>query len=376
MIIRITESREKGEATSESFLDNRFDVLSRSGLAPTEALLIRALPTLRAPGEILIIGNRTGACAMIASRLFEPARVALSTLDCHHHAAILANLALNPFTYATARCEADLPQTARHDLVLFQLSRESMPAELVLDLLQQVHGALRDKGTCVVSAEEEIPWLATQMKKVFGACSLHGPDNGGTLLVAQKKGPLRKTKDYTAHFTMTFPNGRSVALMSRPGVFSHRRVDEGAQALAEVAITQPGDRILDMGCGCGSIGIPLALNEPTAEITFLDSHSRAVQATEQNCVANGLTRYRVLLGDRGLEEGCGFTLFVGNPPYYSKNRISDLFITTAHRCLEKDGRAYLVARTAKSLADTMKSVFGNVEILRRRNYEIARSVKS
>ena len=153
-------------------------------------------------------------------------------------------------------------------------------------------------------------------------------------------------------------------------------MDEGAQALAEVAVTQPGDLILDMGCGCGSIGLSLAVNQPTAEVVFLDSHARATAVTELNCQANNLARYTVILNDQGVPDENRFTLFVGNPPYYSNDRISDLFIHTAFQCLKSGGRAYIVAKKAEHNTALMMELFGNAEILHRRNYEITRSVKS
>jgi 16S rRNA (guanine1207-N2)-methyltransferase len=174
---------------------------------------------------------------------------------------------------------------------------------------------------------------------------------------------------------MTLPHGLPVTLATIPGVFAHRRVDPGAQALAEVVLTEPGDAILDMGCGCGSVGISLARNQPTASVCFVDSHSRAVAIAEENCRVNGITRCSFVLSDQGLPPDPCFTLFVGNPPYYSNNRIADLFIRTAHATLVQGGRAYLVAKNVSHYVDYMKALFGEVEILHRRGYEIARAVK-
>lgn len=377
MIIRITDPPGYGTAVSESFLENRFDVVSRSGLHITETHLINALPTLSHPARMLILGNRTGTLGMIANRFHDDLAVVVSSLDIFHHHAIERNLARNPFISVTARCEPDIPERDLFDTVCLQLSAGGMADELILDLLQQSHLALRKDGTLMVAAEEDIPWLAEHMKKSFGTCSLRGTEQTSTLLVSRKKKELKKLKDYRAEFTMTTPGGKAVQLVTRPGVFAHRRVDEGAQALAEVALTKPGDTILDMGCGCGSIGLTLAVNQPSARVCFVDSHSRAVQATEQNCRANGLTDYKVILNDEGPPPDMGgFTLFVGNPPYYSNDRISDFFIQTAYKSLLSGGRAYVVGKKAAHNAEMMKALFGNSEIIHRRGYEIAKSVKS
>lgn len=376
MIINITGLDEARDSVSESFLENRYDVISRSGLSITEMQLIGALPQIPVPGKMLILGNRSGVLGMIASRFYPDVSVTVSSLDIFHHHAIERNLGRNPFTYVTARCEAFIPEREYFNLICIQVSRGSMPDELIMDLLQQSHGALTKNGLCVVSAEDDVAWLSEQMKKSFGHCSLRDKSASCTLLVSQKKKELKKIKNYRAEFTMTVPHGSSAQVMTLPGVFAHRRVDEGAQALAEVAETQPNDIILDMGCGCGSIGLSLAVNQPTAEVVFVDSNSRATYATEENCKANKLPHYRVILSDHGLPDKDRFTLFVGNPPYYSHDRISDLFIQIAHQALKTGGRAYIVAKHAEHNAQVMQKLFGNVEIIKRRNYEIAKAIKS
>ncbi len=314
MIIRITDPHE-GSAISETFLDNRFSVVSRSGLSVTEIQLIRALPMLTRPANLLIAGNRNGALGMIATRLHPGLNVVISSLDVFHHHAIERNLARNEPTSITPRCEAYVPERDHFDAVCLQVSKGAMANELILDLLQQSHLALKLGGQCFVAAEDDIPWLTGQMKKMFGQCSIRDRQADSTLLVSVKKQPLKKTKEYRAEFAMTLPQGHAVKLSTIPGVFAHRRVDEGAQALAEVVGSLPGDSILDMGCGCGSIGLSLVKNQLTAEICFVDSNVRATHITEQNCRINGLTRYSVLLSDQGIPDENRFTLFVGNPPY-------------------------------------------------------------
>ena len=376
MLIRITDAPGMGSAVSESFLENRFDIVSRSGLHCTEAHLIGALNLLQHPTRLLVMGNRTGALGMVANRFHPELEVTESSLDLFHHQAIERNLARNPFTTVAPRCESDIPERAHFDAVCLQVSSGAMADELILDLIQQSHLALKPDGTLMVAAEDDIPWLAEHIKKLFGSCSLRGTKETSTLLLARKRKELKKLKEYRAEFTMTTPGGKAVTLITRPGVFAHRRVDGGAQALAEVAASQPGDSILDMGCGCGSIGISLAVNQPTVRICLVDSHARAVDVAEQNCRANGLPDFKVILSAAGPPADECFTLFVGNPPYYSNDRISDFFIQTAFHSLKAGGRAYLVAKHATHQEALMKELFGNAEIIKRRGYEITRAVKS
>jgi 16S rRNA (guanine1207-N2)-methyltransferase len=375
-ICRIADTNGDLETTSQSFLEKRCTVISRSGLNITEAHLTETLPLLAQPTRLLILGNRTGALGMMAAHLHPGLEVVVSSLDLFHHHAVERNLRRNRAARITARCEPYVPERAHYDAVCLQASKGALSDELIQDLLQQGLLALKQGGRCFVAAEEGVPWLAEQMKKLFGNCSIQGRRRTSTLLSGQKKQDLKKLKVYRAEFLMTLPHGLPVTLATIPGVFAHRRVDPGAQALAEVAQSQPEDAILDMGCGCGSVGISLAKNQPTASVCFVDSHSRATAIAEENCRANGITRCSFILSDQGLPPEPRFTLFVGNPPYFSNDRIADLFIRTAYGTLVRGGRAYLVAKNAAHYVEYMKHLFGEAEVLHRRGYEIARSVKA
>jgi 16S rRNA (guanine1207-N2)-methyltransferase len=373
----ITETQADLASTAELFLDEKYEVISRSGLSRTEAHLIEAIPLLPTkPQRLLVLGNRTGAIAMMATHFHHGLEAVVSSLDLFHHHAVERNLLRNPASGVTSRCEPYIPERNCFDAVCLQISKGTTSNELILDLLQQSHLALKTGGRCFVSIEEEAPWVAEHVKKFFSNCSIRGQKKGSTLLMAQKKHELKALKVYQAEFTMTIPNGLPVTLTTLPGVFAHRRVDPGAQALAEVAISQPGDVILDMGCGCGSIGISLAKNQPTASVCFVDAHSRATAITQQNAFNNGLINYTVVLSDQGIPPPPRFTLFVGNPPYYSHDRITDFFIRTAFETLLPEGRAYSVAKNAAHHLDYMKELFGNAEMIHRRGYQIVKSVKS
>ena len=51
-------------------------------------------------------------------------------------------------------------------------------------------------------------------------------------------------------FQVKIGDGPSCRFLSRPGTFSYGRFDNGARALCEVMEIEPGDRVLDLGCGC------------------------------------------------------------------------------------------------------------------------------
>src|SRR5438034_11508286 len=83
--------------------------------------------------------------------------------------------------------------------------------------------------------------------------------------------------------------------MSRPGVFGYGFLDAGGRALTEVMELQPGQRVLDLGCGVGTNGV-LAARQigPDGFVAFADSNVRAISLAELNAKAMGLTSFQAI----------------------------------------------------------------------------------
>lgn len=375
MDIRITDRQGRG-ARKQKLLDGRHTVVSRSGLNPAELQLIDALGAMSAPEAMLILGNRTGVCAMVAKDLFPDADVALHFLDIFHADKVRRNLGDNRCVSVGTRCEPFVQDGGVFDVVMVQATQRGVSGELLADLIQESHQALRLGGRCYVAMDGRFAFVDNLLTRLFGGFSIVSQGKTARCLAARKKADLGKPKDHSSEFTMTMKDRESVHLTTIPGVFAHRRVDDGAQALAEVVDAREGDALLDMGCGCGAVGVAIAKNVDLARAVFVDSHTRAVYATEQNCLRNDIANCEVVLSAGGLDAPDAFTVFVGNPPYFTDYRIAELFVRTAHRDLERRGRAYVVAKTAKWHERFMGELFGNAEVIGRRGYQIVRSVKS
>ena len=141
-----------------------------------------------------------------------------------------------------------------------------------------------------------------------------------------------------------------------------------------------------MGCGCGLVGLLIAtrFNVPQVSsvpkvpffLALVDSHSRAVEAARENAAKFGVEA-EVILSDNGTPARLDgtFDVFVGNPPYYSDYRIAEVFLETAKRALKPGGVCYQVVKNAANLEPVQKKFFPEVEVIRRRNYAILKSIK-
>jgi 23S rRNA (guanine1835-N2)-methyltransferase len=243
--------------------------------------------------------------------------------------------------------------------------------ELKIDMVEQVFHVLRPRGTFVVwSSYEADPFFPGLLKKVFGR--VHSDRAGkGTVFWCQREGD-RPRRRHEITFQARSVGGPSCRFVTRPGVFSYGHFDEGARALTEVMEVRPGDRIVDIGCGCGTNGVFAALQAgPEGHVAFVDSNVRALALAEHNARANGVTDFRTYATCtvEGPAES-SFDVALANPPYYAAGSIAQLFIVRARDLLKPKGRFFLVTRQPNEVAAMVEEAFGAVEALARRGYVI------
>ena len=127
-------------------------------------------------------------------------------------------------------CQPDLPAD-EVDLAIVFCSAHGI-AELSRDLLQQAHDRLAKRGRLIASIDNpEDQWLHDELHKLFDKVTRE-PSDEGVVYSAIKSGPLTKHKNFDAEFVFR-DRDRLITMHSRPGVFSHRRLDTGAAAAAD-----------------------------------------------------------------------------------------------------------------------------------------------
>lgn len=175
--------------------------------------------------------------------------------------------------------------------------------------------------------------------------------------------------------------GHRFTFRTDAGVFSRGKLDRGTELLVEALVIGPGERILDLGCGYGAIGIVAARLSPTGAVVLTDVNERAVGLARTNLAANGIGNAEVRLGP--LYEPVGdmtFDHIVSNPPIRAGRGIVDRIVAEAPSHLQPAGKLWLVARTrqgADALRSRMTQAFGSAEIVKRGSgFKVLRSVKS
>lgn len=269
-------------------------------------------------------------------------------------------------------CEPDLPD-ARHDLVLLPFPRGG-EAELARDLLQQGYARLREGGFLLAATDNKKDSWFQEALKGFPGKAARFPHPGGVVYRLARTAPLKKEKSYRCELAFRH-NGRLIQAVTRPGVFAHRRIDQGARALLDVLDVRHGERVLDVGCGCGAAALGAAGDAAKVEVVGIDANARAVACTEEGAAANALDNVTaVLAAADGYAPDAPFDLVVMNAPYFSDYKIAEHFLTLSERATRPGGRAKVVTKQPKWFAYRMAQRFTQVEQTPLRGYTVVSGI--
>lgn len=314
--------------------------------------------------KTLLVGYK--AADLSAEMLGED--VVCHVLDIYHQHAIE-----KVFPGAHVICSAHLP-VEDWAQIRFRTGPKLMSGELSLDLLQECYALL------LRNEPNANPQSIIKNRQRF-LLDYVGRERDRNDLLDRLRDFPRRQRNFRAQWPASVPGGRKLEFASYPGCFCHRRLDEGGLALAEVAVRELANaepkprKVLDMGCGCGLVGLLIADSVAEIALTMVDSHTRAVEAAVENAERFGIAAETVL-SDNGTDAATDgtFDIFVGNPPYYSDYRIADVFLETAHRALKPGGICYMVCKNAAGLEPVQRRVFPEVEIINRRGYCVLKSI--
>ncbi len=271
-------------------------------------------------------------------------------------------------------CQSDVPQTV-YDMALVPCSIQG-EAELTRDQMQSAFMQLEMGGVLIAAVDNPRDvWLREQFD-AFGEITQVLRNESGIAYACVKRSELKKRKSFDCRFAFR-DQGRLIHVLSRPSVFSHRRLDAGARQLLNATAVKPGMRVLDIGCGAGVVGIALALRAEGISLHAVDSNPRAVQCVLQAAEWNGVTRISTQVASDGVYgEPASFDLAVANPPYYAGNRIAACFVNAADRALKQGGELVLVTKKPGWYQSEIPGTWSRIEIEPMKDYWIVRGRKA
>ena len=171
--------------------------------------------------------------------------------------------------------------------------------------------------------------------------------------------------------------GQRLTFLTDAGVFSKKMIDFGSRVLLSVLDFEAGERVLDVGCGYGPLGLTLA-KAYGVSATMVDINQRALDLAQKNAERNQVSAH--IFQSNVYEKVSGiFDHIISNPPIRAGKQVVHEVISGSYEHLTEGGDLTLVIQKkqgAPSAKSKMEAVFSNCEIVKKdKGYYILRSEK-
>lgn len=169
-------------------------------------------------------------------------------------------------------------------------------------------------------------------------------------------------KTSTAQFQVNI-SGMEMKFITEADVFSPHGADKGTLAMLSVVKLEEQDKLLDLGCGYGLVGIWAAKQLGAEQVVMCDITETAVKVARENCERNGVN-VAVYQSDglKDLPQELRFTKILSNPPYHEDFSVPKGFIEFGYKRLVPGGMMYMVTKRKDWYYNKLKTVFGGVRV--------------
>jgi len=158
-------------------------------------------------------------------------------------------------------------------------------------------------------------------------------------------------------------NGVSMQFKTARHLFSPKGLDSGTGFMLSCVDFTQEDKVLDLGCGYGVVGIYAAKRIGPHRVTMSDIDEAAVALAKENARLNGVSGITVVRSDgfRGIDYA-GYTLILSNPPYHTDFSVARHFIEKGFNRLAVGGRMVMVTKRRDWYQNKLRSIFGGVTV--------------
>ena len=158
-------------------------------------------------------------------------------------------------------------------------------------------------------------------------------------------------------------NGVSLIFKTEPSMFSPQSIDKGTLAMLSAVGFSKTDKVLDLGCGYGIVGIYAAKLIGEHNIIMSDIDAACVELAKRNAETNGVGGVSVIQSDGFSNiQDTDFSLILSNPPYHSDFSIPKHFIEKGFNRLMIGGKMFMVTKRKDWYKKKLIAIFGGVSI--------------
>ena len=162
--------------------------------------------------------------------------------------------------------------------------------------------------------------------------------------------------------------GISLIMNTGKELFSPAGLDLGTRAMLETRPAVAGEKILDLGCGAGWVGIYAAKITGSENVVMCDVSESAVLYSKENASLNGIFP-KIVLSDGFLNlDDAGFSVIYSNPPYQTDFKVAKHFIEKGFNRLTVGGEMVMVTKRRTWYENKLKAIFGGYRVFEKYGY--------
>ncbi|WP_299460817.1 methyltransferase, partial [uncultured Gimesia sp.] len=148
-----------------------------------------------------------------------------------------------------------------------------------------------------------------------------------------------------------------------PELFSPKNLDRGTEAMLSTVAFEPGQRVLDLGCGYGVVGILAAKIVGPENVVMTDIEQTAVNLAQTNATRNQVAGVKIIQSDGFQDHNeTDFDWILSNPPYHKDFSTAKNFIMKGFNRLKIGGHMVMVTRRRLWYQKKLTSIFGGTEV--------------
>ena len=198
-----------------------------------------------------------------------------------------------------------------------------------------------------------------------------------TSLAVKKSRLVFSQLDHEQTLTSPFPTiwpleNTPFSISNHSGVYAREKLDIGARHfMKNLPEVKSGERVIDLGCGNGVIGLTVLAQQPEAFVTFVDESYMAVDSAKANISKNlpdQIEQCEFNINDCLADvEPNSVDLVLCNPPFHQQNATTDhiawQMFRDSHRVLKKGGELRIIGNRQLGYHIKLKRLFGNEKII-------------
>ncbi|WP_141203478.1 methyltransferase [Streptomyces griseorubiginosus] len=328
-----------------------------------------AAERLALSGTVVVVGDRWGAL-VTALAAHRPVQITDSFLGQEATRANLARAGVEPGGVRLLTTQDPPPE--RIDVLLVRVPKSlALLEDQLLRLAPAVHADTVVVGTGMV---KEIHTSTLRLfERILGPTRTSLAEKKARLIFCTPQPSLERPANPWP-YGYALPDGVGAvsgrAVVNHAGVFCADRLDIGTRFfLQHLPAGRGAQRIVDLGCGNGVVGTAVALDNPEAEVLFVDESFQAVASAEGTYKANGApgrAEFRVGDGLTGVPDG-SVDVVLNNPPFHSHQATTDAtawrMFAGARRALRPGGELWVVGNRHLGYHVKLRKLFGNSRLV-------------